>query len=99
AVPGPVTSPSSAGTNALLAEGCGVVRDASDVLVSLGLATAAAPTPVDEPPLPATERVVVDAFEWRPATFDELLARTGLAVDELAPVLHRLAEAGWVDQR
>lgn len=40
AVPGSVRSPASAGTNALLADGCFVVRDVSDVLVAVGLATA-----------------------------------------------------------
>lgn len=45
AVPGSVRSPASAGTNALLADGCFVVRDASDVLVAVGLATASAPAP------------------------------------------------------
>ena len=37
AVPGSVRSPASAGTNALLAEGAHVVRDADDVLALLGL--------------------------------------------------------------
>lgn len=37
AVPGSVRSPASAGTNALLADGCFVVRDASDVLVAVSL--------------------------------------------------------------
>jgi len=36
AVPGSVHSPASAGTNDLLASGCMVVRDSSDVLVALG---------------------------------------------------------------
>lgn len=36
AVPGAVRSASSAGPNQLLADGCGVVRDAADVLVALG---------------------------------------------------------------
>ncbi len=37
AVPGSVTSSSATGTNALLADGCLVIRDANDVLVELGL--------------------------------------------------------------
>ncbi len=40
AVPGSVRSPASAGTNDLLADGCFVVRDVSDVLVALSLARA-----------------------------------------------------------
>ncbi len=51
AVPGSVRSPASGGTNALLADGCFVVRDASDVLVAVGLATASAISPC-RPPLP-----------------------------------------------
>ncbi|MGH9091323.1 MAG: DNA-processing protein DprA, partial [Acidimicrobiales bacterium] len=42
AVPGSVRSPASAGTNDLLADGCFVVRDVTDVLVALGLARAGA---------------------------------------------------------
>lgn len=38
AVPGSVRSPSSAGTNSLLVDGCTPVRDATDVLVALALA-------------------------------------------------------------
>ena len=43
AVPGPVTSPASAGTNALLAEGLPPARDADDVLALLGLVSATRP--------------------------------------------------------
>jgi DNA processing protein len=39
-VPGSVHSPSSAGTNALLVDGCTPVRDATDVLVAVSLARA-----------------------------------------------------------
>ncbi|MGH8989233.1 MAG: DNA-processing protein DprA [Acidimicrobiales bacterium] len=52
AVPGSVRSPASAGTNALLADGCFVVRDVSDVLVALGLSLASAP-PATAPPATA----------------------------------------------
>ena len=40
AVPGSVKSPASAGTNSLIADGCGVARDAPDVLAALELACA-----------------------------------------------------------
>ena len=40
AVPGSVHSPSSAGTNALVVDGCTPVRDATDVLVAVSLARA-----------------------------------------------------------
>jgi DNA processing protein len=40
AVPGSVRSPASEGTNSLIADGCGVARDAPDVLAALELACA-----------------------------------------------------------
>jgi DNA processing protein len=43
AVPGSVRSPASAGTNALLADGCFVVRDVSDVLVAVELVSPRSP--------------------------------------------------------
>jgi hypothetical protein len=42
AVPGSVRSPASEGTNFLIADGCGVARDAPDVLAALELACAGA---------------------------------------------------------
>ncbi|MEA2716230.1 MAG: processing protein, partial [Actinomycetota bacterium] len=45
AVPGSVRNPASAYTNALLADGCPPARDATDVLVALGLSSAGAATP------------------------------------------------------
>jgi DNA processing protein len=103
AVPGPVTARTSAGPNHLLSEGRAVVRDATDVLVALGLGAARRRTlaAADDPrPEPSpTDRGVIDAFDWQPATFDQLVLRTGLSVAELAPALDRLAEGGWVEQR
>src|SRR5205823_12975808 len=43
AVPGPVTSPASQGTNRLLAEGCHPATSADDVLVAIGLTTCRRP--------------------------------------------------------
>ena len=111
AVPGSVRSPASAGTNALLADGCFVVRDASDVLVAVGLASAARtpsaahePDPrrarIDELPSPTAE--VIAAVGWDPTSLDEILERTGFATDAVCGALERLragglvaGEAGW----
>jgi DNA processing protein len=48
AVPGPIRTRSSAGTNDLLAEGCPPVRDPEDILMALGLCSAGAPVPQGE---------------------------------------------------
>jgi len=49
AVPGSVKSPSSAGTNGLLVDGCIPVRDAEDVLVAVSLASGDRPAPAPVP--------------------------------------------------
>jgi DNA processing protein len=107
AVPGPVTAPSSAGTNGLLADGRPVVRDAADVLVALGLSAASrrssaggqATAPDGRTPVAPGDRPVIDALGWQPATFDQLVRRTGLSVVEMAAALHRLVTDGWIAQR
>lgn len=106
AVPGSVRSPASAGTNALLADGCFVVRDASDVLVAVGLASAAgAPIATSKPhgrghdgarDLPAPTREVVDALGWEPTTLEDVLERTGLEMEIVCGVLERLRVRGLV---
>lgn len=99
AVPGPVRSAVSAGTNGLLAAGCPPCRDAGDALVALGLTprtTDVAPTAtVDDPEL----AWVLDALGWEPATLDELADRLDAPLGPVAVHLTRLANAGWVAQR
>jgi DNA processing protein len=78
AVPGPVTSRFSAGTNGLLAAGAGVVRDTRDVLDQLlgpsapPPAQLAAPTPI-EPRL----RKLLDAIERGHGSLAELATDAG----------------------
>ncbi len=105
AVPGSVRSPASAGTNGLLADGCVVVRDASDVLVAVGLATAGmerTPTPrpaspcerVDDLPSPTAE--VIREVGWDPTPLDEILMRSGFGMDAVCGALERLRARGVV---
>jgi DNA processing protein len=97
AVPGSVRSPSAAGTNQLLAEGCHPVRDAADVLVALGLGAGAHRAAPDLRPAPdAAGRDVLLALGWDPATLEQLVVRTGRAVPEVALVLLQLEADGWV---
>jgi DNA processing protein len=73
AVPGPVTSRFSAGTNALLAAGAGLVRDARDVLDQL--LGPSAPRPDDAPPSVPLEprlRRLLDAIERGHGSLAEL---------------------------
>ncbi len=113
AVPGSVRNPAAIGTNDLLAAGCAPVRDATDVLVALGLSDRRAPTePVEavgsgdglsgasdldlEPD--ATARVVL-ALGGEAATFEQLVARSGLSLAEAAGVVAGLERAGVLRRR
>jgi DNA processing protein len=75
AVPGPVTSRFSAGTNGLLAAGAGVVRDARDVLDQL-LGPSAEPRPSAPPAVPIEPRLrrLLDAIERGHGSLAELAA-------------------------
>lgn len=100
AVPGPVGSPASEGTNLLLGEGALVCQGADDVLTLLGLSASAASRGagrVDPRPPPAgVDREVLEALGHRPAALEQLAARTGLGLADLAAALQRLEATGWV---
>jgi DNA processing protein len=102
AVPGPIDSPASAGTNYLIREGAVLVRDVEDIVEELeGIqvrpsapkqtepgAAAAAPVPPAPPPEldPAQRRI----WEWlgtQPRHFDEMVQQLGVSVPELTTTL------------
>lgn len=99
AVPGSVRSKAAAGTNDLLAEGRMPVRDAGDVMMALGLSTAGRSHAAERRPEPAgSDRTVLDAVGWQPASLDQLALRTGLTLPALAGALDRLCAGGWATQ-
>ena len=98
AVPGPVSSPVSAGTNQLLSEGVGMVRHVADVLDCLGR-FGAAPVPagpVDPQAVTARARRVLSAVDWTPTRTGEILRRCGMGLQQVSTELHRLAQRGLV---
>jgi DNA processing protein len=99
AVPGSVRSPVSAYTNGLLADGCHPVRDAMDVLVALGLSTAAPNVAERRPPPGPEEAAVLEALGWEPATFDDLCNRSERTPAQVSVALARLQAGGWVAER
>jgi DNA processing protein len=100
AVPGAVRNMAAVGTNALLAEGRPPVRDAGDVLVTLGLSTAERGERAEPRPAPAPgDAEVLDAIGWQPASFDQVVTRTGQDLGLVAESLERLMAAGWVAQQ
>lgn len=106
AVPGSVRSPSSAGTNRLLADGVAPVTDATDVLVALSLegARPQLPLPLDAPPgadagAGREDDPLLAAVDWTPTPTEDVLRRTGLSVEEAATALTRLEVRGLVRRR
>ena len=86
AVPGEITSALSAGTNALLRLGATPLTAAADVLESFGL----------EPPPDGRATAGNPLLDLLPATADELVRKTGLAVGEVIAALAELDVAGLV---
>lgn len=100
AVPGPVRAKASAGTNRLLSEGRGVVRDADDVLDSLGLMARTTTRGRRSRPVPdGVQARVLAAIEWRPVSAIQLVEVTGLSLGEVGLALDDLEESGWIDHR
>ena len=112
AVPGPVRSGASDGPNQLLADGCGVVRDATDVLVALGTAVPVHAgmrpgLPTDEGPADggrggddgeSASDPVCQAVSWPPCSLDRIVAATGLPFTEVAARLASLELSGVVER-
>jgi DNA processing protein len=79
AVPGPIDSPQSSGSNQLIRDGAHAITSALDALHLLGLETAKpARVTIADP----REARVFEALERPAASLDELCARTGLPVTE-----------------
>ena len=102
-VPGPVTSPASAGTNQLLRDGRPPVRDFRDVLDELGdfrsLAPDQFPLPGMAPPairLDRKARQVLAAIEWMPTATAAIAERAALPLGVLSTTLVKLEELGLI---
>jgi DNA processing protein len=106
AVPGPVHSPSCAGTNKLLFDGAMVVRGAEDVLTYLGLdarvpasGDSASAGPGGSPATSPVVRRVHQAMGFLPMALDEIVERSGLPVAAVALALDTLCAEGHVRER
>jgi DNA processing protein len=98
AVPGSIRSPTSEGTNGLLADGCFPVCTVADILAALSLMGVVLPRPPsrDAPAveLSGAEGALLDALSADPASLDQLVRTTGLDLPALCGGLERLARAG-----
>lgn len=105
AVPGPVRAAASSGPNQLLHDGCGVVRDATDVLVALGTAapvTRSDPLDPGPPPgglvLAGDDRAVAGAVGWPASSLDAVVAAAGMPLERVLAALTRLEVGGVVER-
>jgi DNA processing protein len=113
AVPGPVTSPASAGTNELLRTGGTPVRHARDVLDELGdfrpWSDGQGELPGLSPPavrLDRSTRQVLEAVDRTPTPVGTIVQRSGLAPGALSSTLLKLeglglirGHAGWWERK
>ena len=110
-VPGPVHSPASAGSNQLLYDGPGPVRNARDVLDAIGLLQSDRPgrgrapgrrhpdgpnaPPGGRRPADPKSGRVLDALGWRPVSTGQLMTRTGLDAASVTLALDDLVTSGF----
>ncbi|HUR76775.1 MAG TPA: DNA-processing protein DprA [Acidimicrobiales bacterium] len=97
AVPGPVGSPASEGTNRLLVDGVAPVLSADEVVLALGLQTAPRLVEVPAqraPHLSAAARTVLDVLDFVPMPTDRVIAEAGLRRGETIVALQALAAGG-----
>lgn len=102
AVPGPIDSRSSEGTNELLRDGAQICLAPDDVIAGLGLVAAAStnatpPTDRRVPPTGAAA-AVLDAIGWRPASAEQLALACGLDFSGVSSAITQLETAGWVER-
>ncbi len=101
AVPGPVGSPASSGTNDLIADGAGVCRGVDDVLVALGISAAATgPSLGEQRPEPAGDAAaVLGALGFSPTSMEALARDADLDLARLSVALGELERLGWAERR
>lgn len=95
AVPGPITSEASRGSNRLIQDGAKPVLSVSDVLAELGIPSLPLAPP---PPLAPDVQRVYDLLGEEPLDPSEIVERTGLPHPKVAQILLELALAGRVEE-
>jgi DNA processing protein len=100
AVPGHPTAPAAGGTNDLLFDGAAVVRSSTDVLDAIGLTVPAPPSRSTKPtaPVDPLAAAILAAIGETPAALGEIVARSGLDLDAVSPVLAALEAQGLVSR-
>lgn len=100
AVPGPITSATSQGTNRLLRDGATPILEPADLLIALGMGTSPIAEGSMSAPctLSADEAQVFNALGAEPIQLDDLALRVGVPIGTLLGILLGLEIGGWVEQ-
>jgi DNA processing protein len=102
AVPGPITSPTSAGTNRLIRQGAGLIEGARDILESFPDLAARLPEagagPAAGAALSAPERRLLDAIGSAPLPIDDIIRVSPEPAAATAALLTTLELKGLVRQ-
>jgi DNA processing protein len=96
AVPGPITAPTSAGTNRLIRDGAYVVLGPDEICSELGLTRESRSRPRDTCDLSESSREILSALADAPASRDELVRKLGREPAELALALVELELANRI---
>ena len=100
AVPGPVTAPSSAGTNQLLFDGCGPARDVADVLLALGREPERRRVAAETRSTPRGDaKRILESLPWQSVPVQHVVLETGLRLGAVMLELEQLEADGWITQR
>jgi DNA processing protein len=105
AVPGPIDSRASEGTNQLISEGALVCAGVHDVLTAIGHVVLRSDAgqqrqqPADTRPAPVGDAAtLLDEVGWRPVSAEHLALRSGLGFARIASALVQLETDGWVER-
>ncbi len=99
AVPGPIHSEASSGTNWLIQQGAKLVTDVSDVLDELNIVVMGNQLPLESVSVDSeVEKKLIDAIAAGPAHIDDVTRATGLTSSVVASTLSLLELKGLVRQ-
>lgn len=100
AVPGRIFDPLSAGCNQLIRQGAGIVAGIDDFKKELGFCGGGSVFQESfvNLLLEKNERLVYSCIDFRPKSIEKLLGETALSMPELAEILERLTQKGFLTE-
>ncbi|MGI6552171.1 MAG: DNA-processing protein DprA [Bacillota bacterium] len=99
AVPGPITSPTSGGTNNLIKQGAKLVAGVADILEEYGIGSSSgAYSKGEKLSLTADEASVYNLLDFEPYHIDQIAAKTGWPAGRIYSVLIFLELNGLIEQ-